>query len=82
MLALVTYKFIYHFYGKIVLYRIRRGLLFYYCYTGVCRYLQGDNRQQARVFLCPFISIRGGVVLSFVKLVVGFLNTILLTINF
>ena len=34
MLALVTYKFIYHCYGKSVLYRIRRGLLFYYWYTG------------------------------------------------
>lgn len=59
MLALVTYSLSTIYYGRIVLYRIRRGLLFYYCYTGVCRYLQGDNRQQARVFLCPFIIIRG-----------------------
>ena len=42
-----------------LLYRIRRGLLFYYCCAGVCRYLKIDNRQQARVFLCPFIIIRG-----------------------
>ena len=46
MLALVTYKFIYHCYGKSVLYRIRRGLLFYYWYTGFARALELiiDNR--------------------------------------
>jgi len=37
MLALVTYKFIYHCYGRSVLYRIRRGLLFYYFHTGFAR---------------------------------------------
>ena len=31
--------------------------LFYYCYAGVCRYLQGDNRQLTRVFLCPSASL-------------------------
>ena len=58
MLALVTYS-VSTLGGWVLLYRIRRGLLFYYCYAGVCRYLQLDNRQQARVFLCPFIIIRG-----------------------
>ena len=82
MLALVTYKFIYHFYGKIVLYRIRRGLLFYYYQAGYSRCLMFDNRQRARVFFMPVHNHSRGVVLSFVKLVVGFLNTILLTINF
>ena len=57
MLALVTYKFIYHCYGKSVLYRIRRGLLFYYCWMGVCRYLKVDNRQRARVFYAPSASL-------------------------
>ena len=37
MLALVTYKFIFHCDGKSVLYGIRRGLLFYYCCTGFAR---------------------------------------------
>ena len=82
MLALVTYKFIYHFYGKIVLYRIRRELLFYYWCMGFARAFELIIDNTLAFFLCPFIIIRGGVLTPFVKLVVGFLNTILLTINF
>ena len=59
MLALTTYMFIYHFYGRIILYRIGAGC----CSIIVVRAyqsLQFDNRQQTRVFLCPFMIIRGG----------------------
>ncbi len=59
MLALVTYKYVSHSHGWIVLYRIKRGLLFYYCYTGVCRYLQVIIDNKPAFFLCPFIIIRG-----------------------
>ena len=50
MLALITYKFIYHFYGRIVIISYRRGLLFYYLYTGVSRCLMLNNRQRPRYF--------------------------------
>ena len=63
MLALVTYS-VSTIHGWIVLYCIRRGLLFYYLYTGYSRCLQFDNKQQARVFLCPFIIIRGELLSS------------------
>ena len=70
MLALTTYKCIYLFTGWIILYRIGAG-----CCSIITKRafqsLQLDNRQQARVFLCPFIIIRGGC-FPFVKLVVGF----------
>ena len=37
MLALITYKFIHHFYGRIVIISYKRELLFYYCCTGFAR---------------------------------------------
>lgn len=59
MLALTTYMFIY-LYGWIVLYRIGAGC----CSIITTRAYQSlllNNRQHARVFLCPFIIIREGV---------------------
>ena len=60
MLALVTYKFIYHCYGRSVLYRIRRGLLFYYFHTGFARAFELIIDNWPAFFLCPFIIIRRG----------------------
>lgn len=82
MLALTTYKFICHFCGWIVIISYKRGLLFYYWCMGVCRYLQRDNRQHARVFFMPVHNHSRGVLSPFVELVVGFLNSLLLTINY
>ncbi|GEM_PF-2483598 len=52
MLALVTYKFIYHCYGKSVLYRISAG-----CCSiivgGAYQSLMLNNRQLVRVFFMP-----------------------------
>ena len=49
MLALITYKFVYHFYGKIVLYRKGAG-----CCSIIARRayqsLMYDNRQRLRFF--------------------------------
>ncbi len=77
MLARTTYmKESTIFYGWIILYRISASCC---SIIGVWAYqsLQFDNRQHARVFLCPFIIIREGVS-PFVKLIVDvFLNPIL-----
>ena len=68
MLALITYKCIHHFYGRIVIISYRRELLFYYCCTGFARASEQIIDTPAP-FLCPFIIIRGGVP-PFVKLIV------------
>ena len=67
--------------GETVLYRISAGCCSIIVTRAISRCLNDNNKQLARVFLCPFIMIRGGCG-PFVKLVVEDLNSILLTINF
>ena len=57
MLALVTYKFIYHCYGRSVLYRIRRGLLFYYFHTGFARAFELIIDNSPAFFYAPSASL-------------------------
>ncbi|RHR60831.1 hypothetical protein DWW90_06435 [Parabacteroides sp. AF17-28] len=82
MLALTTYNFTCHFIWEecIISYKARAVVLL--LFSGLTRAFELIIDNTLAFFLCPFIIIRGGVLTPFVKLVVGFLNTILLTINF
>lgn len=50
MLALITYKCIYHFIGVDYIISYKRRLLFYYCWMGFSRCLKTDNRQRLRFY--------------------------------
>ena len=79
MLALTT-LYLFTLDGWSILYRISAG----YCSIIVGRAyqsLQLNNRQLARVFLCPFMIIRGEL-FSLRKISCLIFYTILLTINF
>ena len=79
MLALTTYKCIYHLKGWIVLYRISAG----FCPIIVTRVLFPDTSMiiidnEPVLFLCPFLNgiTKAGFVLPFVKLVVEKFETL------